>query len=70
MIRRFTFATLAVVPALVVAPRIAHAGLEACNDIHVRADAECTLETSGGGTAPARAGALRGRLRRQAHGTM
>lgn len=48
MIRRFTFATLAVVPALLLAPRLAQAGLEACNNIDVRANATCKVETSGG----------------------
>lgn len=51
MIRRFTLASLAVVPVLVLAPRLARAGLEACNNIHVSASAECKLETSGGCTA-------------------
>lgn len=51
MIRRFTFASLAIVPALVLAPRLAHAGLEACNNIDVRANASCKVEVEGGCTA-------------------
>ncbi len=51
MIRRFTFAALAAIPALLLAPRVAHAGLEACNNINVRANAQCKVETSGGCTA-------------------
>ena len=51
MIRHFTFATFAIVPALLLAPRLAHAGLDACNDIEVSASARCKVETAGGCTA-------------------
>jgi MYXO-CTERM domain-containing protein len=49
---RFAVA-LALVPAALVfaAPRTAHAGIEACNNIDVRANAQCKLETQGGCTA-------------------
>ena len=72
MIRRFTFAALAAVPALLLAPRLAHAGLEACNNINVRANAQCKVETSGGCTAqcePARfEAACAGKLTAQCDG--
>ena len=48
MTRRFIFAMLAVPTALLLAPRLAYAGLEACNNIHVRANATCQVEASGG----------------------
>lgn len=51
MIRPSLFAALAVVPALVLLPNVAHAGLEACNNIDVRANATCKVEVSGGCTA-------------------
>jgi hypothetical protein len=50
MIRTFTLAGLASV-ALMLAPSVAHAGIEACNNIDVRANAQCKIETSGGCTA-------------------
>jgi hypothetical protein len=46
-LRHFTFAALAVPFALLV-PRAAHAGIEACNNIDVRAEASCTVVAQGG----------------------
>lgn len=37
--------------AVVFVPRFAHAGLESCGNIEVRADAKCQVQTSGGCTA-------------------
>ena len=34
--------------AALLIPSLAHAGLDACGDIHVEAEAECELQTSGG----------------------
>jgi hypothetical protein len=54
MIRTKLLAGLAPLPvffSLVLLPRLAHAGIEACNNINIRAEAECKLETSGGCTA-------------------
>ena len=53
MTHRFalSLATLAIVPAFLLTPRLAHAGLEACNNINVSASAKCEVVTSGGCTA-------------------
>jgi hypothetical protein len=50
MVRRL-LASLAVACPVVLAPALAHAGLEACNNIDIRANAQCKLEASGGCTA-------------------
>ncbi len=51
MSRRFAIAFLTVAPLAFLAPRLAHAGLESCGNINVKAEAKCTVETSGGCTA-------------------
>ena len=49
---RTPFALAAVAATLCfAAPRLAHAGLEACNNIEVKASAQCKVETQGGCTA-------------------
>ena len=49
--RRFVIAFLTVAPVAFLVPRLAHAGLEACGNIDVKAEAKCTVMTSGGCTA-------------------
>lgn len=48
MSRRFVIAFLTVAPLALLAPRLAHAGLESCGNINVKAEAQCKVETSGG----------------------
>lgn len=45
--RRLLLAALAA-PLVVLVPRAAHAGIDACNDIDVSASADCTLVAEGG----------------------
>jgi hypothetical protein len=45
---RFVLSLLVIVPAVALAPRVALAGLEACGNIDVRAEAECEVVASGG----------------------
>lgn len=44
MSRRFAIAFAAVAPLFLLAPKLAHAGLEACGNIDVRANATCKVE--------------------------
>jgi hypothetical protein len=51
MSRRFAIAFLTVAPLTFLAPKLAHAGLEACGNINVKADAKCEVQVEGGCTA-------------------
>jgi MYXO-CTERM domain-containing protein len=51
MSRRFAFAFLGVAPLAILAPKIAHAGIESCGNINVKANAQCKVEVEGGCTA-------------------
>lgn len=51
MSRRFVIAFLTVAPVAFLAPRLAHAGLESCGNINVKADAKCEVQVEGGCTA-------------------
>lgn len=48
MSRRFAIAFLTVAPIAFFAPRLAHAGLESCGNINVKAEAKCEVEVEGG----------------------
>ena len=51
MSRRFAIAFLTVAPLTFLAPKLAHAGIEACGNINVKASAQCKVEVKGGCTA-------------------
>lgn len=51
MSRRFAIAFLTVAPLAFLVPKVAHAGLEACGNINVSAQAKCEVQVEGGCTA-------------------
>jgi hypothetical protein len=52
MSRRFALAFLSLLPAAAFfVPKVAHAGLESCGNINVKADAKCEVHAKGGCTA-------------------